>query len=387
MDDATLSLGADAGASTAGPPVGEAFATALAAAFRALPDAGSPAAADFARQAAADLREDELAGAGDRRLRRAAPRPMARPYGARGAASRPSRSRRATGEGGRPLDLDLLPIAQDDAPFLVDSVMGELAEQGLGVRAMVHPVVEEGGRRTSLIGVLLDPVGEDRRAAVVEGVRATLADVRAAVADHDAMRALMDRTIAELETSAALRRARAAETRDEDVAFLRWLAADRFVFLGARDLRISARPERRLRRRGAGLPAEGSLGVLRDPARTVLRRASEPAMLTRQLSAYLDAADPAGGRQVEPAQRVHRRVYMDYIGVKRYGADGKAAGEIRFVGLFTAEAYDEPRRRDPADPAQGGERAGPRRARTPARTPTSGCATSSRTIRATSCSR
>jgi glutamate dehydrogenase len=35
---------------------------------------------------------------------------------------------------------------------------------------------------------------------------------------------------------------------------------------------------------------------------------------------------------------------MDYIGVKRYGADGKPSGEVRFVGLFTAEAYDAPAR-------------------------------------------
>jgi glutamate dehydrogenase len=33
---------------------------------------------------------------------------------------------------------------------------------------------------------------------------------------------------------------------------------------------------------------------------------------------------------------------MDYIGVRRYGADGKASGEVRFVGLFTAEAYETP---------------------------------------------
>src|SRR5690606_20955770 len=38
--------------------------------------------------------------------------------------------------------------------------------------------------------------------------------------------------------------------------------------------------------------------------------------------------------------RVHRRAYMDYVGVKRYGPDGKPSGETRFVGLFTAEAYD-----------------------------------------------
>ena len=42
--------------------------------------------------------------------------------------------------------------------------------------------------------------------------------------------------------------------------------------------------------------------------------------------------------------QVHRRAYMDYVGVKRYGADGKPSGEVRFVGLFTAEAYDAPAR-------------------------------------------
>ncbi|MEI4479851.1 hypothetical protein WAC35_28905, partial [Klebsiella pneumoniae] len=40
--------------------------------------------------------------------------------------------------------------------------------------------------------------------------------------------------------------------------------------------------------------------------------------------------------------RVHRRGYMDYVGVKRYDADGRPVGEVRFVGLFTAEAYDQP---------------------------------------------
>ena len=40
--------------------------------------------------------------------------------------------------------------------------------------------------------------------------------------------------------------------------------------------------------------------------------------------------------------RVHRRAYMDYVGVKRYDDAGRPTGEVRFVGLFTAEAYDQP---------------------------------------------
>ena len=109
---------------------------------------------------------------------------------------------------------------QDDAPFLVDSVMGEIAEQGLSVRAMFHPIVEvsrdragvRGGggtpRRESMIEVLLEPIGPDREKALLEGVKATLADVRAAVEDFPAMLALMGRTVAELETSGKARRRR-----------------------------------------------------------------------------------------------------------------------------------------------------------------------------------
>ena len=37
--------------------------------------------------------------------------------------------------------------------------------------------------------------------------------------------------------------------------------------------------------------------------------------------------------------RVHRRVHLDYIGVKRFDRDGKLVGECRFCGLFTSTAY------------------------------------------------
>ncbi|MCR2609535.1 NAD-glutamate dehydrogenase, partial [Salmonella enterica] len=36
---------------------------------------------------------------------------------------------------------------------------------------------------------------------------------------------------------------------------------------------------------------------------------------------------------------VHRREYIDYIGIKLFDADGKVTGEMRLVGLFTSTAY------------------------------------------------
>src|SRR5262249_8520998 len=45
------------------------------------------------------------------------------------------------------------------------------------------------------------------------------------------------------------------------------------------------------------------------------------------------------GREANPRSRVHRRAYLDYIGVKRFDASGKLLGEFRIVGLFTSTAY------------------------------------------------
>lgn len=243
-------------------------------------------------------------------------------------------------------ELDRLEIVQDDAPFLVDSVMGEIADQGLSVRAMFHPIVEvqrdRGGqrgasgtaRRESMIQVFLENIGPDRERALLEGVKATLADVRAAVEDFPAMLALMSRSSAEL--------AETGKARPDEIEFLEWLHAQHFVFLGAR---VYEYPRLKSGEYAAEEPvyqAKDGLGVLRDPDRTVLRRANEPAVL---MSAVKDriVRDPAVTiAKSNVKSRVHRRGYMDYVGIKRYGEDGRPTGEVRFVGLFTAEAYDQP---------------------------------------------
>jgi glutamate dehydrogenase len=249
-------------------------------------------------------------------------------------------------EGARHGGLDRLEIVQDDAPFLVDSVMGEIADQGLSVRAMFHPIVsvqrdragvrgETGAaRRESMIQVILDPIGADREAALVRGVKETLADVRAAVDDFPAMLDLMGRTLAELgETDKA---------GDEELAFLSFLHKEHFVFLGARVYEYPRLPNGEYAPEEPLYQPKDGLGVLRDPARTVLRRASEPAILMSEAEDRI-VRDPAlTVAKSNVRSRVHRRGYMDYVGVKRYGADGRPSGEVRFVGLFTADAYDQP---------------------------------------------
>lgn len=249
----------------------------------------------------------------------------------------------AKGADGSPLGMTLLEIVQDDMPFLVDSVMGQLVDSEVTVRAMFHPVVEivrdgrgrrtaEGSpRRESMMHVLIDPIDDRHAGALLEGVRGTLADLRLAVLDFPDMLALMSRTIAELETAAP---------RDVDVAeplaFLRWLETAQFVFLGARVYDYPTAGKTRM-------AVEASLGVLRDPDRAVLRDASDPALNgagSGKKNPHAEA--PLIVAKANMRSRVHRRTHMDYIGVKRYGPDGRACGEVRFVGLFTSEAYNRP---------------------------------------------
>ncbi len=251
------------------------------------------------------------------------------------------RLRRWTSAAGTDLGRDLLEIVQPDRPFLVDSIMGEIAEAGFPVRAMFHPLIERDGKRISAIQVHLDPVGDDRAAALIEGVRLALGDVRMAVADFPAMLALMRGAITEL---AGAPSAVSGDARAEDLAFLEWLEHDHFVFLGARVYDYPRTADGDYAAEEPVYRPEDSLGVLRDQERRVLRRTSEPAILSKQLRRHLETDSPLVVAKSNLRSRVHRRGYMDYVGVRRYGADGKPSGEVRFVGLFTAEAYDAPAR-------------------------------------------
>ena len=245
----------------------------------------------------------------------------------------------ALGEEARDLALEVLEIVQPDAPFLVDSVMGALSAGGYDVRAMFHPVVPIAGGERSLILVVLGPVGEDRRADLLEEIGRTLSDVHDAVADFPALRAMADRAAQDLATSAAPFGAYGAQ---EYVDFLHWLSAERFVFLGARVYEYPRTADGGYAAEEPVYTAEQSLGVLRDQSRPVLRRASEPAILTSELSRHLEESPPVTVAKSALRSRVHRRADMDYIGVKRYDPSGCAIGEVRFVGLFTAEAYEAP---------------------------------------------
>src|SRR5580692_4616537 len=206
------------------------LAAAFLAALPGKPQAPPPGAEGFLKAIASDYRPDELPGvsAADIAVRAAGFWAFAQAS----SGDRPDiRIGAATAADGKELGADLVEIVQPDAPFLVDSVMAELVAAGAEILAMFHPVLETAAGRRSTIQVWIEPVGEDEAPHLAEGLRATLADVRLAVGDFEAMTAQMERSIAELK---AARPPGDADALAEDLAFLAWLDAGQFVFLGAR---------------------------------------------------------------------------------------------------------------------------------------------------------
>ncbi|HXX50434.1 MAG TPA: NAD-glutamate dehydrogenase [Xanthobacteraceae bacterium] len=246
--------------------------------------------------------------------------------------------------------ISVLEIVNDDMPFLVDSVASELYRRGLDIRLFVHPVfivardgagrlvgfentVAAGARRESFIHFHLEATEDAaHRAEIVEALRGVLGDVRVSVQEWQPMLARIRDVVAEL---IAHPPPLAVDEIAEAIAFLQWLADDNFTLLGARDY-VFAENE------GVLTPIfETGLGLLRSRDMRLLRRWNEPLVVSKDVRAFLQEPKLLIVTKSAVRSRVHRRVHLDYIGVKRFDAAGALVGEHRFCGLFTSTAYTQ----------------------------------------------
>ena len=230
---------------------------------------------------------------------------------------------------GAPLVIDVI---SPDMPFIVDSGLAAVRAAGGTIRMVVHPVVavdaghlSQTGRQLSLLHIHSDPVADPE--ALRAELTTTMRDVAWAVADWQPMLARVRQAIAELE-------AVPVPKGDEPLRFLDWLTEHNFTFLGMRSYRLE----------GDRLEpvANSGLGVLRDPEMRVLRSGAEFVESTPELVEFVASGETVLVTKANVRSRVHRRQHLDYVGVKLRGPDGAAIGELRIVGLFTAQALAAP---------------------------------------------
>lgn len=241
--------------------------------------------------------------------------------------------------------ITVIEILNDDMPFLVDSAMGEIADRRLEVRLVSHPVLgvlRTGGKLTALgaadaanvaresfIHIHVETIADDAaRANLAAALESVFGEVRVAVQDWRPMLERVQAIVAELKTNPP---PLPVDEIAEAIQFLQWLLADNFTFIGVRNYTVDGQ---------ALVPDfESGLGIMRSQELRVLKRGKELLEFTPEIMAFLKEPRPLIISKANIHARVHRRVYMDYIGVKRFDAAGNLVGEHRIVGLFTSTAY------------------------------------------------
>ena len=255
-----------------------------------------------------------------------------------GPDDRSVRVAKSLGADGRDMQRTLIEVIGPDRKFLVDSAIAACVESGVEVSAATHPTLQMDGRSVSFIQLHIEPVNDARLSALVKSLEDTFSDIDIATQDFQAMRTTMIEA-ADVVSQMPVVEGRDQAQIDEAADFLRWLSQDHFIFLGVREYRYARGETVGFIQEEPDVVDDSNLGILRDDNRNILSRGAEPAVLTPRIQSFLDEPDPIIVAKSNMRSRVHRRVYADYVGVKRHDENGEVIGEIRFVGLFTSDAY------------------------------------------------
>lgn len=253
---------------------------------------------------------------------------------------------------GREQQITILEVVNDNRAFLLDSTLAELSDQGYEPRLVAHPILAvardaaggflslageasgrapEGTRRESLIQIHLERIDSpEARERLKAGLERVYVDVSLAVDDWAAMRGRITEVIQAY-------RGNPPPLPEDEVAealnFLEWIAGDNFTLLGMRGYRFPGGDS-------AADPIDGTgLGILRDPEVRVLRKNRELVVMTPEIRAFLEKPLALIITKANVKSRVHRRVHLDYVGVKLFTPEGHLDGELRIVGLLTSNAY------------------------------------------------
>jgi len=247
----------------------------------------------------------------------------------------------------------VLEVVADDAPFLVDSIRmtvnrlgfsshlimyigGMRVERGTDrVVSGIYPLRGEARPDVILEAAILMEIHQDVDETTLHELKKqlelVLKDNQAVVDDWSLMREKIHESINELESApTSLDRFEVEETQ----LFLKWIEDHHFTFLGVRDYELSqTKKDLTLK----ALPQTG-LGVLRESLHPSMER--NITNLTPEARESTLSSRILVMSKTNTLATVHRDAYTDYIGIKRFNAQGKVIGERRILGLYTSAAYN-----------------------------------------------
>ena len=239
-------------------------------------------------------------------------------------------------------------VVVEDMPFLVDSVRMALNARNLTTHLVIHPVINigrdssghisdvreyddqaENAGDEALIHIEVDRQTEkDVLETIKNDIESVLQEVSIAVDDWQPMCQQMQEIIEQLKTDPP---PLDIEELAQSQAFLEWISDNHFAFLGYREYKL-VKTDKLVSVAGSGL------GLLRNelPDQSSRSFASLPLEIRKlALEKNLLVITKASRRST-----IHRAGYLDHIGIKRFDHKGNVIGERRFMGLYTAAAYN-----------------------------------------------
>ncbi|RMF16088.1 MAG: NAD-glutamate dehydrogenase [Gammaproteobacteria bacterium] len=248
----------------------------------------------------------------------------------------------------------VITLLMPNMPFIVDSVRMALARLGLNIFAMHNAVLKISRTAGGKFKTLHDrQQGAGKKDVQCEAFMYVEVDRHSSTRDLEQIRNELQTVLEEVATAVSdypLMKAKAIEmseafskkvkgvddaARKEAQAFLDWLAQDHFTFLGYDEYSYEGEGEELVLKQVPG----SELGILKShqerPRKLTLSglpRQAREAILGPDICIFSKSAERS---------RIHRPAYPDYVSIKRYDARGKMVGEVRFLGLYTFQVYNE----------------------------------------------
>lgn len=270
----------------------------------------------------------------------------------------------------------VIEVVHPDLPFVVDSISRAITRLDLTSHLMITPGSIKVTKNTKdtkdikdnknniininlpeynknatpdyecLVYIEVDMQDDTSKLRKIEGyLQEVLSDIRIVVQDWDKMRVQADNIITELRNLKNYYSSNKIDKTDKIVEtdeiteaadFINWLINDHFTFIGCCDY-IFVEDES-TKNKTLQLVEQSGYGILSKASRFSINECFKG--LPRNTLSLTTYDDIIVMTKSSMMSTVHRNCYLDYLAVKIYGPDNKVLGERRFLGLYTATAYN-----------------------------------------------
>ena len=237
----------------------------------------------------------------------------------------------------------IIQILTTNMPFLIDSVTSNLLEGGTVLHTLIHPVLElnrndigkivqKGGNPSteSIMHIEITAISNEQEINELKSKLKIITDlVHSSVEDWAPILKKVQDTSNGLVLAP---KSIGLEEIKEAQAFLKWLTENNFTLLGYREYNHNNNNN----------PIVGNgYGILRDPNFHVLRGPKGLVSISPEIEDFMASNKIMHITKANVKSLVHRAVHLDYIGFKKFDKNGAIIAEIRFVGLFTSDSYNQ----------------------------------------------